>query len=104
MAWPCWLSGPDAPIVPIGIGGSNGVWPRGQKIPHPGGRVTVRVGRPFRVADVLPPGTDRRTAKGLATDVIMRRIAELLPPQQRGVYGTPSTEMDLAGQAVGEGV
>jgi 1-acyl-sn-glycerol-3-phosphate acyltransferase len=94
----------DAPIVPIGIGGSNGVWPRGQKIPHPGGRVTVRVGRPFRVADVLPPGTDRRTAKGLATDVIMRRIAELLPPQQRGVYGTPSTETDPAGRAVGEGV
>jgi 1-acyl-sn-glycerol-3-phosphate acyltransferase len=94
----------DAPIVPIGIGGSNGVWPRGQKIPHPGGRVTVRVGRPFRVTDVLSPGTDRRTAKGLATDVIMRRIAELLPPQQRGVYGTPSTETDLAGQAVGEGV
>ena len=76
-----------APIVPIGIGGSNGVWPRGQKLPHPGGRVTVRVGRPFRLADELPPGTDRRTAKGLATDIIMRRIAELLPARQRGVYG-----------------
>ncbi len=76
-----------APIVPIGIGGSNGVWPRGQKLPHPGGRVTVRVGRPFRLADELPPGTDRRTAKGLATDLIMRRIAELLPARQRGVYG-----------------
>ncbi len=93
-----------APIVPIGIGGSNGVWPRGQKIPHPGGRVTVRVGRPFRVADALPPGTDRRTAKGLATDIIMRRIAELLPPQQRGVYGTPSTEMEPAEPAVSQGV
>ena len=45
-----------APIVPIGIGGSNGVWPRGQKMPHPGGRVTVRVGRPFRVADELAAG------------------------------------------------
>ena len=33
-----------APIVPVGIAGSNGVWPRGQKLPHPGGRVTVRVG------------------------------------------------------------
>ncbi len=76
-----------APIVPIGIGGSNGVWPRGQKLPHPGGRVTARVGRPFRLADELPPGTDRRTAKGLATELIMRRIAELLPPRQRGVYG-----------------
>ena len=34
-----------APIVPVGIAGSNGVWPRGQKLPHPGGRVTVRVGQ-----------------------------------------------------------
>ncbi len=69
-----------AQIVPIGIGGSSDVWPRGQRFPHPGGRITVRIGRPFRVADELPPGTDRRTAKGLATGLIMRRIAELLPP------------------------
>ena len=33
-----------APILPVGIGGSNAVWPRGQKLPHPGGHVTVRVG------------------------------------------------------------
>jgi 1-acyl-sn-glycerol-3-phosphate acyltransferase len=76
-----------AAIVPIGISGSNGVWPRGQKLPHPGGKVTVRVGEAFRLADVLPPDTDRKTAKGLATDAIMRRIAALLPPAQRGVYG-----------------
>ena len=76
-----------APILPVGIGGSNGVWPRGQKLPHPGGHVTVRVGRPFRLADELPPGIDRKAAKALATDLIMRRIAEQLPPGQRGVYG-----------------
>jgi 1-acyl-sn-glycerol-3-phosphate acyltransferase len=76
-----------APIVPVAIAGSYGVWPRGQKLPHPGGRVTVRVGPPFRVADELPPGTDRKAAKTLATDVIMRRIAALLPPGQRGRYG-----------------
>ena len=34
-----------APIVPIGIAGSNRVWPKGQKLPHPGGHVTIRVGR-----------------------------------------------------------
>jgi 1-acyl-sn-glycerol-3-phosphate acyltransferase len=76
-----------APILPVGIGGSNGVWPRGQKLPHPGGHVTVRVGRVFRLADELPAGTDRKAAKGLATELIMRRIADLLPPRQRGVYG-----------------
>lgn len=76
-----------SPIVPVGISGSYGVWPRGQKLPHPGGRVTLRVGSPFRLAEELPQGTDRRAAKGLATDLIMRRIADLLPPSQRGRYG-----------------
>jgi 1-acyl-sn-glycerol-3-phosphate acyltransferase len=76
-----------APIVPIAIAGSYGVWPRGQKLPHPGGHVVVHVGAPFRLADELPPGTDRRSAKGLATDLIMRRIAALLAPSQRGRYG-----------------
>ena len=75
-----------APIVPVAIAGSHGVWPRGQKLPHPGGHVTVRVGPPFRVADELPPDADRKAAKGLATDLIMRRIAALLPPGQRGRY------------------
>jgi 1-acyl-sn-glycerol-3-phosphate acyltransferase len=76
-----------APIVPLGIAGSYGVWPRGQKVPHPGGHVTVRVGPPFRPVELLPPGTDRRTAKGLVTTMIMDRIADLLPPSQRGAYG-----------------
>lgn len=75
-----------APVVPVAISGSNGVWPKGQKLPHPGGRVTVRVGRAFRPADELPPGTDRQTAKHFTTRLIMGRIADLLPPALRGVY------------------
>jgi 1-acyl-sn-glycerol-3-phosphate acyltransferase len=78
-----------APIVPIGIGGSDRVWPKGQRFPHPGGHVVVRVGRPFRPSDELPPGTDRKAAKTLTTRLIMERIAALLPVRQRGVYGAP---------------
>ncbi len=74
------------PIVPVGISGSDRVWPRRQKLPRPGGRVTVRVGSPFRLADVLPPDVEKGDAKAQATDVIMRRIAALLPDRQRGVY------------------
>ncbi len=77
-------------IVPVGVAGSYDRWPRGQKLPHPGGRVTVRVGTPFRVADELPAGLDRKAATPLATDLIMRRIAALLPPAQRGRYGDPT--------------
>jgi len=77
-----------APIVPVGVTGSYERWPRGQKLPHPGGRVTARVGSPFRPADELPPDLDRRAAKTAATDLIMRKIAALLPERQRGRYGT----------------
>jgi 1-acyl-sn-glycerol-3-phosphate acyltransferase len=75
-----------APIVPVGIAGSYERWPRGQRIPHPGGHVTVRVGTPFRLADELPAGLDRKRATPLATDLIMHRIAALLPERQRGSY------------------
>ncbi|HET9456497.1 MAG TPA: lysophospholipid acyltransferase family protein [Candidatus Limnocylindrales bacterium] len=75
-----------ATIVPIGVSDSDRVWPRGRKLPKPGGRITMRVGRPFRLADELPAELDRKAAKPAATDIIMRRIAELLPERQRGPY------------------
>ena len=82
-----------ASIVPVGISGSYERWPRGQKLPHPGGRVTVRVGSPFRLADALPADLDRRAAKSAATDLIMRKIAALLPEPQRGRYGAATPEV-----------
>jgi 1-acyl-sn-glycerol-3-phosphate acyltransferase len=77
-----------ATVVPIGISDTDRVWKRGQKLPRPwpGGHVTVRIGTPFRVADELPPDLDRKQAKSKATDLIMRRIAALLPERQRGPY------------------
>ena len=77
-----------AAIVPIGINGSDRVWPKGRKIPLPIPRrtVTVRIGSPFRAADVVPAGADRRAAKAIATTAIMGRIAALLEPRHRGVY------------------
>ena len=75
-----------SPLVPVGIAGSYDRWPRGRKLPRPGGHVTVRVGTPFRLAEVLPDGLDRKAATPLATAAIMRRIAALLPLEQRGRY------------------
>ncbi len=85
-----------APIVPIGISGSDRVWPRGQKLPRPGGRVTVRVGKPFRLADEVPAGSKGRAAKTEATRLLMTRIAELLDPRHRGRYGTASETPEQA--------
>jgi len=76
-----------APILPVGVTGSDGVWPRGDR-PHLGGRIVIRVGRPFTLEAVLGDEIgDRRQVKRLATDAIMERIAALLPQGQRGVYG-----------------
>jgi 1-acyl-sn-glycerol-3-phosphate acyltransferase len=87
-----------AQIVPIGLNNTDAVWKKGAKVPMPLPRrtVTMRVGEPFRLAEVLPPDVDRRTAKTLATKAIMGRIAELLDPRHRGVYADamrPETTM-----------
>lgn len=71
----------DVPIVPVGIAGT-------EKIKHNLLRlrrtpVRVVVGEPFRL-----PETGHVRGKKLLeyTDLIMRRIAELLPRKYRGVY------------------
>ena len=79
-----------APVVPIGVGDSDRLWPRGRLLPYPGRRVTMRIGEPFRLADDIGgPGTGR-AAKSAATTALMRRIAALLPARQRGQYGAPA--------------
>jgi 1-acyl-sn-glycerol-3-phosphate acyltransferase len=76
-----------ATIVPIGLSNTNRLWPRGKKPRFwRSGHVTVRVGKPFRLADELPPDLSRKDAKSQATELIMRRIAALLPERQRGPY------------------
>jgi 1-acyl-sn-glycerol-3-phosphate acyltransferase len=77
-----------ATIVPIGISNTDRVWPKGRRIPRLGGHATMRIGEPFRLADHLPPEVDRKSAKGLATTLIMRRIAALLDPRHRGPYAS----------------
>ena len=79
-----------APVVPIGVGDSDRLWPRGRLLPRPGGRVTMRVGSPFRLGELIDGPTTGRAAKTAATAALMRRVAELLPPRQRGVYGSPA--------------
>ena len=77
----------NATIVPIGISNTDRIWPKGRPVPLPGKHATMRIGEPFRVGDLLPPELDRKAAKGLATTLIMRRIAAQLDPRHRGTYG-----------------
>ena len=77
----------NATIVPIGISNTDRIWPKGRAFPLPGKHATMRIGEPFRAGDLLPPEIDRKSAKGLATTLIMRRIAALLDARHRGTYG-----------------
>jgi 1-acyl-sn-glycerol-3-phosphate acyltransferase len=87
-----------APILPVGVYGTDRFWPRGRII-RPGGRVGMLVGEAFRLSDVVPEGVDRKTAKRLATMEIMTRISALLPERHRGVYAA-AVEGDRAADPV----
>lgn len=82
-----------APVMPVAVTGTEGVrWPwvfiKPKSIKH----VRVTIGEPF----TLPP-VDRINTKSAeaATDVIMRRIAALLPPQYRGVYADDAATAEV---------
>ncbi len=81
-----------APIVPLAVVDSDLRWPRGQLLPRPGGRITLRIGEPFLLADDGAPARRGRAAKGAATVRLMGRIAALLPPRQRGTYAAHAGE------------
>lgn len=73
-----------APILPIAITGSQRFWPKGKLLPRPGRRMTVRVGETFTLT--MPKGGDRHESLRSATAELMRHVAEMLPPDQQGVY------------------
>jgi 1-acyl-sn-glycerol-3-phosphate acyltransferase len=63
-----------APIVPVGIAGTERVWPRGQRLPKLR-RVTVVYGEPIAVDDFPREGTRRDQVDALS-ERIMERIGE----------------------------
>jgi 1-acyl-sn-glycerol-3-phosphate acyltransferase len=70
-----------APILPVGITGSQVINSLGVVFRRP--RITVRVGETFTL-----PRPDRIDAASVRsnTEIIMRRIAQLLPASYRGAY------------------
>jgi 1-acyl-sn-glycerol-3-phosphate acyltransferase len=72
----------DVAVLPVGISGTDDFLRRGQRVPHVGARVTVRIGPPFHLR--AERGADRRAALRAADDELMRRIAALVGPRHRG--------------------
>ncbi|NOX62314.1 MAG: 1-acyl-sn-glycerol-3-phosphate acyltransferase [Chloroflexi bacterium] len=79
-----WLAArTDATIVPIAIWGHENMERDWLRLHRP--VVHMRVGEPYK----LPPEARQARAHDMDiyTDMIMRKIAELLPPERRGEYG-----------------
>ncbi len=74
----------NTPILPVGIGGAYRAWDRIARLQRP--RITVSFG------PIMPPvqGSGQRAKRGeeldAATQAIMRRIYDLLPPADRARY------------------
>jgi 1-acyl-sn-glycerol-3-phosphate acyltransferase len=87
-----------APIVPVAVTGTEHLkWPWLFVRPFLGPRVTVTFGEPF-----YPPATERITTQAAreATDIIMTRVAALLPESYRGEYREAVAQEQAATAAV----
>ena len=73
------------PVVPVGIlGATDDFLKRGLRRQRP--RIGMRVGKPFHLPPLEGRGAARHESRQRNADLVMRRIAELLPPEYHGVY------------------
>ena len=72
-----------APILPVGITGTERIGPLWQ-VAIPRGTFRIRIGQPFSLPSI-EGRVGRKQLDGL-TDMIMERVAILLPESYRGVY------------------
>ena len=70
-------------VLPVGLTGTRECLPKGAHWPRRV-RVTITFGKPFYVLQKRADGT--KVSHDEASDAIMLAIAELLPPEQRGVF------------------
>jgi len=73
----------NATILPVGITGSQKMVKHGFTLRRP--LVTVNIGKPFTLT--RPEGKLTKEQLSSTTELIMRRVAELLPESYRGYYG-----------------
>ncbi len=78
-----------APVIPVGLWGTEKVWPRSSRLP----RLSLN-DRPLVTATVGPPVELKYRSPDADTKRIMKAISALLPPESR-VHRTP-TEEELA--------
>jgi 1-acyl-sn-glycerol-3-phosphate acyltransferase len=73
------------PVIPVGVvGTSDDFLERALHGHRP--EIEMRIGPPFRLPPINGKGEQRRNARQENADLIMRKIAALLPPEYQGVY------------------
>jgi 1-acyl-sn-glycerol-3-phosphate acyltransferase len=82
------LASEGAQVLPVAVHGISGL-KLGRRTLLRRPRVTIRIGRPFALPRA-ESATDRETLRQ-AGATMMRRIAELLPPDARGIYADDPT-------------
>jgi 1-acyl-sn-glycerol-3-phosphate acyltransferase len=81
------------PIVPVALTGTERFMPIDdrnmgrEKVRR--AHLTVRFGRPFRIEELEAEISGAEDPRQALTDAMMRRVAELLPPEYRGAYASP---------------
>ncbi|MXY43064.1 MAG: 1-acyl-sn-glycerol-3-phosphate acyltransferase [Dehalococcoidia bacterium] len=87
----------QAAIVPVGITGTNG-----KNSPlhvfRPSGRLRINIGRAFTLPDI--EGRPSAAVLQSMTDMIMERVAMLLPSEYQGVYGADADDGEPQGRQV----
>lgn len=84
-----WLSSrANAPIVPIGFGGIEGALANMMKFRRP--RMTMNIGRVIPPIRSDKPGISRKDALQEGADMVMERIAELIPEDERRSRSQPA--------------
>jgi 1-acyl-sn-glycerol-3-phosphate acyltransferase len=77
------------PVLPVGIvGTSDDFLERALHGHRP--KIEMRIGPPFRLPPITGKGEERRCARQKNADLIMQKIAALLPPEYHGVYAENS--------------
>jgi 1-acyl-sn-glycerol-3-phosphate acyltransferase len=80
----------DVPIVPVGVVGSTmDFLDKVKKFQRP--EISMRIGKPFRVAVTATTLEDRKAAYQQAIDRVMAHIAMTLPEEYRGFYSDYET-------------
>jgi 1-acyl-sn-glycerol-3-phosphate acyltransferase len=73
-----------AKLLPVGLDGMTNIFPALSKRQR--AKVTIRIGKPFGPLKAEGRGRARREKLNEIGDTIMQHIAELLPPERRGMY------------------